>query len=143
MKSVIEESIATFNKGTRPEKVVRRVLSNLGYSYRLNVANLPGKPDIVNEKVKKIIFIHGCFWHSHACRHSKLPTNNRDYWENQLQRIQNRDFYVHSELSLLGYKVLIIWECETDHRRITDLIERVYIFMKNEGEEIYEDKLKA
>lgn len=104
--------LSGFQKGTRPEKIVRRILTDLGYSYRLNKKTLPGKPDIVFEQYKKIIFVHGCFWHRHACKASVIPKKNTAAWIKRLQYNQMRDFFVLSQLVLLGYDLLILWECE-------------------------------
>ncbi len=102
-----------FPTGTQPEKIVRRLLTDYGYTYRLHKTNLPGKPDIVFEQFKKIIFVHGCFWHRHACTNSSIPKKNRNNWEKRLKDNQERDLLNCIKLALLGYDICIIWECET------------------------------
>ena len=115
------KDIDSLRKGTRPEKLVRRVLTNLGYSYRLNKYNLPGRPDIVLENLKKIIFVHGCFWHRHACNNSKIPKTNKKYWEKSLQNTQSRDLHNCLTLALLGYDIYIVWECKATIKNYSNL----------------------
>src|SRR5215469_2372698 len=80
------------SKDTAPELTVRRALFKLGYRYRLHLGNLPGAPDIVFTKRRKVIFVHGCFWHQHqGCRHGHTPSSNKSYWENKLTRNSKRD----------------------------------------------------
>ena len=107
-----KQDIKTLNKGTFPEKLIRRVLTDMGYKYKLNVKNLPGKPDILINGKKKIVIINGCFWHRHACVHSLIPKKNKSNWAQRLQYNQMRDFYVLTQLVLLGYDFIILWECE-------------------------------
>lgn len=100
---------------TTPERTVRRVVTSLGYRYRLNVKRLPGKPDLVFGPSKKVILVHGCFWHQHSdCREGRMPLSRRSYWEPKLKRNCERDLENLSCLSELGFKSLIIWECETE-----------------------------
>ena len=99
-------------KGTYPEKIIRRILTNQGIKYFLNVKNLPGKPDLLVKGTKKIVIINGCFWHRHACKSSLIPNKNQSAWINRLQYNQMRDFFVLTQLVLLGYDFIILWECE-------------------------------
>ena len=99
-------------KGTLPEKLVRRVLTDKGFTYKLNVRDLPGKPDVLIKGTKKIVIINGCFWHRHACKSSLIPKKNQSAWTKRLQYNQMRDFYVLTQLVLLGYDFIILWECE-------------------------------
>lgn len=86
----------------------------MGYRYRLYGKDLPGKPDVVFRSRKKVIFVHGCFWHFHdACREGRVPTSNTPYWEKKYQDNRARDTRVRSEMSLLGWESLVIWQCET------------------------------
>jgi DNA mismatch endonuclease (patch repair protein) len=102
------------SKNTKPEVLVRRYLHSLGYRYRLHSANLPGSPDIVFAGRRKVIFIHGCFWHQHAgCKSADRPSANSDYWRVKLDRNMARDQSVLEALHILGWSVLVIWECET------------------------------
>lgn len=96
-----------------PELAVRKLLYGMGYRYRLHAKELPGKPDIVFRARRKVIFVHGCFWHSHNCTLAHIPRSNRDYWLPKLRRNRDRD---QKNLELLrdqGWKCLVIWECET------------------------------
>lgn len=98
---------------TRPEMAVRRLVHSLGYRYRLHVKGLPGKPDLVFSSRRKVIFVHGCFWHQHDCpRGARLPKANREYWQPKLRRNQERDASHYKSLRALGWRVLVVWECE-------------------------------
>ena len=100
-------------KDSAIEMQVRRLLFSLGYRYRLHVATLPGKPDIVFPGRKKAIFIHGCFWHRHeGCKRATLPTNNVDFWQNKFSKTVCRDSLTESRLQEIGWSVLIVWGCE-------------------------------
>lgn len=99
-------------KNTTPELTVRSLLSQYGFRYRLHRAELPGKPDIVFVSRRKVIFVHGCFWHAHSCRMAHNPRTNEGYWSPKLQRNQDRDARHLAALKAAGWKVLIIWECE-------------------------------
>jgi DNA mismatch endonuclease, patch repair protein len=100
-------------KDTKPERIVRRLIHRMGYRYRLHRNDLPGTPDLVFPGLRKVIFIHGCFWHQHACRlGSKQPATNRHYWLPKLARNLERDSAAQSALAALGWNVLVIWECE-------------------------------
>lgn len=103
------------SSNTKPEITVRRILCSLGYRYRLHRKDLPGKPDLVFAKRKKIIFIHGCFWHQHnltTCLDSKIPKSNKQYWNQKLKNNVQRDIRNQMTLKELGWDILIIWECE-------------------------------
>ena len=98
---------------TKPELVVRQLLHALGFRFRLHRRNLPGNPDIVFPGRKKVILVHGCFWHRHTCPSGKkVPAANPDYWIPKLQRNQARDVPNLSRLHALGWTTLILWECE-------------------------------
>ena len=100
-------------KNTKPEFAVRSLLHNLGYRFRLYRKDLPGKPDITLPKHKKVIFVHGCFWHSHEnCSRSKRPKTNEEFWRNKLDKNIKRDKANINALKNLGWDVLIIWTCE-------------------------------
>lgn len=104
------------SKDTVPEMVVRRLAYGLGYRYRLHRKDIPGKPDLVFPGRRKVIFIHGCFWHQHqACREGRLPKSNTAYWHPKLERNVERDKTVRNLLAAAGWDVLIIWECETSN----------------------------
>lgn len=98
-------------KDTTPELKVRRLLHSLGYRFRLHRKDLPGKPDIVLPKYKKVIFVHGCFWHLHRCK--ELPKSNIDYWKEKLDENKRRDRRNRNRLKKIGWDVLVVWECWT------------------------------
>ncbi|MDP3479819.1 MAG: very short patch repair endonuclease [Desulfoprunum sp.] len=100
-------------KNTKPELVVRSLLHNMGYRFRLHRKDLPGKPDITLPKYHKVIFVHGCFWHSHAdCLRSKRPTTNKKFWQVKLDKNIERDKVTVSSIRELGWRVLTVWACE-------------------------------
>ncbi len=102
------------SKDTRPEKIVRKILTKLGWKYRLYNTKLPGKPDIVISKIKTVIFINGCFWHQHkGCKYKAMPKANIQYWKNKLKRNIEKQKEDIKTLKKDGWKVNIIWECET------------------------------
>lgn len=101
-------------RDTKPEMVVRRILHALGYRFRLQAKELPGRPDIVFRPRKKAIFVHGCFWHRHVgCRRTTTPKTRKDFWEAKFSANLERDERVQEELRALGWSSLVIWECET------------------------------
>jgi DNA mismatch endonuclease, patch repair protein len=101
-------------KGSTPEMVVRRLVHSMGYRYRLHSSGLPGKPDLVFSARKKVILVHGCFWHRHSnCHLARLPKSRLDFWLPKLERNKERDKLVVRALRKLGWKTLIVWECET------------------------------
>lgn len=98
---------------TRPEVLVRSILHKNGFRFRINVKNLPGKPDIVLPKYKTVIFVHGCFWHRHKnCKYAYTPKSRVDFWENKFRENQIRDKFVINQLKYLGWKVHVVWECQ-------------------------------
>ncbi|WP_457571200.1 very short patch repair endonuclease [Desulfovulcanus sp.] len=99
---------------TGPEKKVRSVLHRMGYRFRLHSRHLPGKPDIVLPRFKTVVFVHGCFWHRHEkCPKATTPKTNKSFWLNKFRRNVERDREIETELISRGWRVLIIWECET------------------------------
>jgi DNA mismatch endonuclease, patch repair protein len=115
-------------KDTKPELLVRKALTAMGYRYRLQVGLLPGTPDIVLRRHRKIIFVHGCFWHRHNCPSGlKLPTSKPEYWAPKLEKNRIRDESNITQLRALGWDVLVIWECETMNG--TDLQNKLFNFL--------------
>ena len=112
---------AVKGKDTKPELLVRRLLHSLGYRYRLHGKNLPGKPDIVFPGRKKVIFVHGCFWHGHKCkRGNRTPKTNVDYWVKKISNNKKRDSQHKRQLRNAGWDVLELWECQLkDKERLT------------------------
>lgn len=119
------------SKHMKPEMMVRSIVHGVGYRYRLHRADLPGKPDLVFPGRRKIIMVHGCFWHGHndpACADGRRqPKSNLDYWLPKLARNKQRDQAQETELASQGWSVLIIWECETRNPAI--LTERLLQFL--------------
>lgn len=115
------------SKNTKPELIVRKVLSKIGIRYRLHNSKLPGKPDIMISKDKTVVFVNGCFWHQHKnCKKQAVPKSNKDYWDKKLKRNiekQKRDI---KALKAIGWKVHIIWECQTaDEKKLTAKIMKI------------------
>lgn len=108
---------AVKSQDTSPEMIVRRMLHKAGFRYRLHRKDLPGKPDLVFPGRRKIIFIHGCFWHQHpGCSHADRPSSNTDYWQKKLDRNIVRDSANLNALRYIGWDVLIVWECQLRDR---------------------------
>lgn len=105
---------AVRSKDTKPEMAVRRLAHSLGFRYRLHRRDLPGVPDLVFPSRRKIIFVHGCFWHGHSCKNGvRQPKTNKEYWVPKIARNAERDREHLSDLARLGWSVLTVWECET------------------------------
>jgi DNA mismatch endonuclease (patch repair protein) len=100
--------------GMKPEILVRRLAHELGYRFRLHRRDLPGKPDLVFVARRKVIFVHGCFWHQHRhCVDGRLPKSNKAYWKPKLSQNVKRDASARARLARAGWRSLVIWECET------------------------------
>lgn len=111
------------NKDTKPEKLVRKFLFANGFRYRLNEKKLPGKPDIVLPKYKTAIFVNGCFWHGHEnCKYFKLPATRMEWWKEKIEGNIKNDIIKHTLLTEVGYKVIVVWECEVKNKSIFDRI---------------------
>ena len=101
------------SKNTKPEIKVRKVLHSMGYRFRLHRKDLPGSPDIVLPKYKTVIFVHGCFWHRHEnCKYASTPKTRQEFWEAKFRENINRDKKHQENLSSMGWKIIIVWECE-------------------------------
>lgn len=119
------------SKGMKPELTVRRLVHSMGYRYRLYKSDLPGKPDLVLTKLKKVIFVHGCFWHQHAalnCRHCHTPRSNHGYWKQKLLRNVKRDKVSRGALKKAGWDVLVLWECQL--KKTDSLLRRLKRFLE-------------
>lgn len=102
------------SRDTNPELAVRRSVHGMGYRFRLHVNSLPGRPDLVLPRHHKIIQVHGCFWHSHTgCPETHVPLTRRTYWGPKLARNKQRDKQTSAALRRLGWRVLVVWECQT------------------------------
>ena len=116
-------------KDTLPERIIRSFVHRSGFRYRLHENDLPGKPDLVFRRMKKVIFVHGCFWHGHQCKRGcRKPKTNVSYWENKINRNVQRDSKNQFDLNILGWKFFIVWECEL--KSFDDLAKRIIMFLK-------------
>ena len=117
-------------KNTQPELIVRRILHRLGYRFRLHRKDLPGNPDIVLPKHRTVVFVHGCFWHHHNCRRgNRVPKSNTEYWTSKIRRNSQRDKHNATLLHQLGWRRIVIWECQVKDtktlcNRLANLLER-------------------
>lgn len=112
------------SKDTGPERAVRHLAHAMGFRYRLHVKGLPGRPDLVFPRLRKVLFVHGCFWHAHGCRLSRRPpaTHTR-FWREKFARNASRDQQNLRALWQAGWQVLVVWECETqDQERLRSLL---------------------
>lgn len=120
-------------KDTKPEIIVRRIAFSIGLRFRLHRPDLPGRPDLVFPSKRKVVFVHGCFWHRHSgCTRSSTPRKNRDFWMAKFERNVERDARKERELREAGWDVLVIWECQT---RNPDFVsEQLHTFFSRTGE---------
>jgi DNA mismatch endonuclease (patch repair protein) len=117
-------------KNTGPELIVRRLLHRGGYRYRLHRRDLPGCPDIVFPARRKVVFVHGCFWHGHAgCAKAMIPKTRREYWLDKIERNKERDAFNSSKLNAAGWETLTVWQCEL--RDMPRLGERLIAFLED------------
>lgn len=112
---------------TAPEIRIRKLLHSMGYRFRINRKDLPGKPDIVLPKYKTLIFVHGCFWHGcPTCKHAQIrPKSNSDYWAKKLDRTLERDQKNIDLLEKIGWKVIVIWECEIKQKNLEQIKAKI------------------
>lgn len=115
------------SKNTKPEEIVRKFLFSKGFRYRKNVKDLPGSPDVVLPKYRTVIFVNGCFWHHHECRYFVWPSSNKDYWFNKINKNTERDKKNYILLEKLGWKVVVIWECELKKAVREENLEKLVI----------------
>ena len=131
------------SRDTKPEMIVRRWLWRQGYRYRLNVKQLPGRPDIVLTKLSTVIFVNGCFWHAHeGCDKYRVPLTNVDFWTAKFRRNRERDERNYRLLHKMGWYVLVVWECQLskENRSATllALSRRLsQIFLETNGAKLY------
>jgi DNA mismatch endonuclease (patch repair protein) len=118
-------------RDTRPELIVRRLLSGLGFRYRLHEKKLPGTPDIVFPSLKKVIFVHGCFWHRHTCRQGQsVPSTRPRFWRVKFEQNVSRDRRVRRRLRVEGWRSLAVWECATKGN-LDNLASKLIAFLEN------------
>ena len=121
--------------GSVPEMKLRRLVHGMGFRYRLHGKELPGKPDLVFRSRHAVIFMHGCFWHRHrGCKLARLPKSKLDFWKPKLEANRKRDARSQSQLKAMGWRVLVVWECELMDIEITSSIVREFL-EKKEGEQ--------
>ena len=109
---------------TKPERLVRSLLHRMGYRFRLHRKDLPGRPDIVLPRYRRVVLVHGCYWHRHpGCRLAYMPKSNLDFWQAKFNENVRRDERQNRQLSELGWRVVTVWECET--REPATLAERL------------------
>jgi DNA mismatch endonuclease (patch repair protein) len=116
------------NKNTKPEIIVRSIVHRMGFRFSLHNKKLPGKPDIVLCRHKKIIFVHGCFWHIHNCKYGRVkPATNAEFWATKRQRNAARDKENIKQLKKLDWRVLVIWECQI--RKPESVVKKIRKFL--------------
>ena len=129
------------SKDTRPEKQLRSALHRAGFRFRLHRRSLPGSPDLVFPAKRKAIFVHGCFWHAHRCKHgSRRPQSNQDYWLPKLAANKQRDARNRRRLAALGWRSLTVWECEV---RKGKALAKAVRFLRDGEERLAEDAAGA
>ncbi|MFC5865134.1 very short patch repair endonuclease [Acidicapsa dinghuensis] len=117
------------SKNTAPEILLRSLLHRAGYRFRIHRKDLPGTPDIVFPNLRKVIFVHGCFWHQHPdCREGRVPGSRREYWQPKLARNQERDATAIKQLIQQGWNAMTVWECEIEISH-EDLLNRIKMFL--------------
>jgi DNA mismatch endonuclease (patch repair protein) len=116
-------------KNTSPEMALRRALHALGYRYRLHSRDLPGSPDLVFPARRKVIFVHGCFWHGHGCRWGKLPKSRLEYWQNKIATNQERDRVQLTQIRQAGWESMVVWQCEI--KDLAEVSARVLAFLES------------
>jgi DNA mismatch endonuclease (patch repair protein) len=124
-RSRIMASVGT--KDTGPEILLRKRLHRLGFRYRTHAAHLPGRPDIVFPRYKKVIFVHGCFWHGHSCRWGHLPKSKLNYWQPKIASNRLRDARTRRSLNRLGWSTLVVWQCQL--RNLDKAVNRAVRFL--------------
>lgn len=117
------------NRDTKPEMIVRRLVHAMGYRYRLHDRSLPGHPDLVFSRRRKVLFVHGCMWHQHGCTIYRQPKSGTEFWEPKLSRNVERDRDNQASLRSSGWGVLVVWECEVKRKDVTDLARRIGEFL--------------
>jgi DNA mismatch endonuclease, patch repair protein len=140
MADVHSKKVRSYNmsrikaKNTKPEILVRKFLHANGYRYSLHNKKLPGKPDIVLNKYKTVIFVHGCFWRGHKnCKNAKTPVTNRKFWVNKIKTNSERDKRNVRELKKDGWKVVEIWECQLHHKKVERTLPKLLLKLSDKN----------
>lgn len=116
------------SSNTKPELIVRRFLFAKGFRYRIHQKSLPGKPDIVLKKHNAIVLVHGCFWHGHQdenCKKSGMPETNLEYWKPKIEKNISKDIQMRKELEEMGWRVIVVWECELNKSRVGETLNQL------------------
>ncbi|GBE17192.1 very short patch repair protein [bacterium BMS3Abin15] len=117
-------------KNSEPEIFIRKLVHGMGYRFRLHRKELPGKPDLVFPKYKKVIFVNGCFWHGHkGCKRAKLPETNKSFWEKKIKKNVKNDEKNTKALKSLGWDSLTIWQCEINTNNLSFLKREISVFL--------------
>jgi DNA mismatch endonuclease (patch repair protein) len=125
---------AVRSRDSKPELLVRRLAHAMGFRFRLHDRRLPGAPDLVFPRLRRAIFVHGCFWHRHPdsdCKLARMPKSRLDFWGPKLQGNRERDLRQQAELKALGWDFLVVWECEVRHRE--QLKNTLFAFLNEEA----------
>lgn len=120
-------------KDTKPELLVRRELHRRGFRFRLHRKDLPGRPDVFLAKFSAAIFINGCFWHGHDCKHFRLPKTNTQFWKDKIERNRERDLVARTRLSELGIRHATVWECDTKNDQFNCTIDKLEAWLREYG----------
>lgn len=133
MTDVHSKEVRSYNmskikgKDTKPEILVRKFLFKKGLRYRLHDKKLPGKPDLVFPKYKKVIFVHGCFWHGHEnCKYFVIPKTKTEWWLNKINRNKEKDMESIQKLKNEGWKVYVVWECDLKNIKKEEILNTLY-----------------
>lgn len=125
------------SRDSKPELAVRKAMHRRGFRFRLYRSDLPGKPDLVFPRYRTVVFVHGCFWHSHGCKHFRPPAGTGGYWVEKLRRNRERDSRVTTQLRAAGWKVLTVWECQLRNEKLAtraiDRLEEQLVTRRNES----------
>lgn len=117
-------------RDTKPELLVRRELHRRGFRFRLHRKDLPGRPDVFLPKYQATIFINGCFWHGHDCKHFRLPKTNTQFWKDKIERNRERDLIARTRLSALGIRYATVWECDTKNGQFICTIDKLEAWLR-------------
>ena len=128
------------DRNTKPEIKLRKILWNRGYRYRVHYKRLPGKPDIVFPGRKKVIFVHGCFWHRHSCKDFKWPSTNKEFWRKKITDNVSRDSRNSEALLKKGWQYLVVWECEINNKNYDRLLAKIIAFLDGSESKISESE---
>ena len=128
-------------KNTKPEMIVRRYLFSKGFRYRVNVKELPGKPDIVLRKYRTVIFINGCFWHGHeGCRYFVIPKTRTEWWRAKIDKNIARDAEVRDKLRSMGWRTMVVWECQLKPKQRENSLSEIALLLEKTFLELYKKR---